>query len=569
MMALPKILIFVTTTCILPRIEGKRIAIIGGGVGGTFAAHYLAKSDTASCLIESIDIFDPVPMGTMSVNTTINHRASGAGEGGGFYNGLQGPRVSSLRLADERKTILELGASIVYSGNKLVKEMVDNDDDLTAIKPYAKGGFGIWNGKSYQVMFTDSWSMLGTLRMLYRYNVDLFRMLSAVDDALEAFDLIYKYLDEDSTGEQLLQSPNEVWKSGGGFLEASSRVSFDEFLDIVGLSEYPSGLRAWLPKQGSLRQELLTAVNLVNYNQDNSRMNGLAGLVSFVPVKGELFCVKEGNAEIPVSAIKQGNRAHSDACKDQENIIRHTQKKVSSVISDFDKMELWSDDDEPLGKFDVVILAAPLQQCQINFMVRSKMDGTVLSEMPLRGSNSTADQTGKDLPASAKRRYTQTVTTVVSNATLSHRFHVSKGQNQPNSIYFTKEGRVEEGFSSISKISDGVFKMFSSAAKNEVDLGEIFGENYVFEYSKVWGGLHGGAYPNFDGGGDVSAQFLLFDEGRDSSPSLYYTSAMEASVSALEISAIGAKSAVKLISNRLGLKAATSVDNSSKEGDEL
>lgn len=293
---------------------------------------------------------------------------------------------------------------------------------------------------------------------------------------------------------------------------------------------------------------------------------GLAGLVSFVPVKGELFCVKEGNAEIPVSAMKQGNKAHSDMCHHKENIIRHNRKKVSTVISDFDKMEVLSDD-EILGKFDVVILAAPLQQCQINFMVRSKMDGTVLSEMPFRGNNTKTDHTEKYLPASIKRRYTQTVTTVVSNATISHRFLANKGQNQPKSIYFTREGRAEEGFSSISKIGDGVFKMFSSDIKNEGDLKDIFAEGCVFEYSKVWGGPHGGAYPDFDGGGDVSAQFLLFDEGNQSSPGLYYTSAMEASVSALEISAIGAKSTAKLISNRLGLKTAPLVDNI--EGDEL
>lgn len=224
-MAPPEILIWIAT-CILG-IEGKRIAIIGGGIGGTFAAHYLAQSDTASCVIESIDIFDPMPMGTMNANTTTSYESAG---NGAFYNGLlQGPRVRSLRLADEHQTtVVELGASIVYSGNKLVKEMVDNDEDLTAIEPYAEGGFGVWNGKSWQVMFTDSWSIVGTLRMLYRYNSDLFRMLSAVDDALAGFDFIYQYLDADSDAGELLESPNEIWEACGGFLEASSRVSFNE-----------------------------------------------------------------------------------------------------------------------------------------------------------------------------------------------------------------------------------------------------------------------------------------------------------------------------------------------------
>ena len=39
----------------------KRIAIIGGGIGGSFASKYLAEYDYGQCQIGSITIFDPSP----------------------------------------------------------------------------------------------------------------------------------------------------------------------------------------------------------------------------------------------------------------------------------------------------------------------------------------------------------------------------------------------------------------------------------------------------------------------------------------------------------------------------
>ena len=282
------------------------------------------------------------------------------------------------------------------------------------------------------------------------------------------------------------------------------------------------------------------AINIVNYNQYNNEMNGLAGLVSSVPViKGNLFSIKEGNAEIIISAINQGNNISSlSLCRNDDPLIEHVQSKISTVVVSNDMIELESDRNEFLGSYDIVVIAVPLQHAKIDFKFRH--------------GNETLHTLDLATLSSSKRIYQQTITTVISNATLSEKFSVSSS-TRPRSVYFTKEGKELEGISSISDLGNGTFKMFSSEIISNGTMETIFGDEYSIEFMKVWGGNNGGAYPKFDGGGDSSPPFLLY-ESKETGSALYYTSAMEALVSAMEISAIGAKSTVKLISKRLGLQ---------------
>ena len=67
--------------------DAKRVAIIGGGVSGTFAAKYLADYDE-DCDVESITIFDPMPIGEP---VKVNQQQG---------EDWQGSRVASLQLDD-------------------------------------------------------------------------------------------------------------------------------------------------------------------------------------------------------------------------------------------------------------------------------------------------------------------------------------------------------------------------------------------------------------------------------------------------------------------------------------
>ena len=206
-----------------PEKKKKKIAIIGGGIGGSFTAHYLATSDTASCKLNSITIFDPVPI--MDGAVTKEEFLSRLQE-------VQGSRVQSLKFEND-ETVVELGASIIYGGNKLVKEMVENDPEhLTECEPVTdneNGGFGIWNGKEWQMTLTQNLSLLKALSIFYRYNIDLIKISKAVDTALKEFDMIYKYLDSSIDDiSDFLDSPDKIWDHCGGFLRNASSVSFDD-----------------------------------------------------------------------------------------------------------------------------------------------------------------------------------------------------------------------------------------------------------------------------------------------------------------------------------------------------
>ena len=377
-------------------------------------------------------------------------------------------------------------------------------------------------------------------------------MRNAALGAFKSFQKIYRLLEDQEDDQSFFDSPDDLWKAVG--LLDMTRLSFDEYLSQIGVSggnkvdpsaswwdasheallAYLMPLLDWfrnwiLPSRGNLRKEICESININNYNQNNGRLNGLAGLVSFLPSQGSVYSVLGGNGQLISSAFQHANVTHFASCN---KTIQHVESAVTSVMVSDDGVELqigagWS------TQFDVVILAAPLQQSQIHW-------STAPSEK---------------LPSSAQRRYTQTVTTIISNGTLQSDYFYISNSSLPKAVSLTEKGKEEDGFSCLAELTDdGTFKVFSSVPLNDVLLGKLFGNSYQVLYQKVWGGEFGGAYPDFAGGGDASssAPFLLYGDS-SSGPAVYYANAMEASVAAMEISAIGAKAVSKLVAKRLGL----------------
>jgi len=393
---------------------------------------------------------------------------------------------------------------------------------------------------------------------------------------VESFDLIYELLDSDAPATFAMENADAIWEAVG--LRKLSLVSYDEFLDAIGVcrDELP-WWRSMLPFQGCIRSELLSAVTINTYNQEVTRMNGLSGLVSFVPTKGSLFSVEGGNYRLVQSALNQAQTRRGQQCVDRsehEQQVRHIAREVTAMVGDLDTgMEIFSGE-ESQGHYDLVILAAPLQHCNIDFLITSHLDGAVLQPMPLgvvtvneeeggEGEDETSlrEHISSMLPSSAERSYMQVVTTVLSNATLQAAYFNISLAEIPRSIYFTEKGKELENVFTITHLtSDGVSKVFSQTELSADDVLKMFGPSSKVEYIKVWGGPNGGATPDFDGGGDASAPapFLLYDggkltEGHGFGPAFYYANAMESAVAAVEISAIGAKTIAKLCAARLEL----------------
>jgi prenylcysteine oxidase/farnesylcysteine lyase len=326
-----------------------------------------------------------------------------------------------------------------------------------------------------------------------------------------------------------------------------------------------------------LRQELLTAMNLVNYNQDASQINGIAGLGSFASSKGGLFSVVGGNHQIIQSAHDQARTNHQRKCPEKPDVISHQQIRIRTIVGGVDGFDLYDADSQLVGHYDLVVLAAPLQMARIDFLIKSSVDQTVLQPMPLgRLVQHYEDEDGNPteipdhheghavlppkLPGGATRPYTQVVTTIVSNGHLQADYFGLEEEDLPRGIYMTKKGKAaEHNITAISQVSSsaegGLYKIFSSDKLPRKILEMYLGDSVNVEYEKVWGGPHGGATPDYQGTGRTTP-YLLYDgatglEGHTKAGALYYPNAMELTFAAMEMSAVGAKAVAKLIAKRM------------------
>ena len=629
--------------------KGYRIAVIGGGVSGSFVTKYLSDYDVHGavdgkererCLVDEIVVYDvsPPPPGfsddEQSIHSDNNNNDVLKSSSDPRPENWQGSRVSAITIKD---TVIELGASIVYDGNQLVVEMMNGDpDNLVKDDPMGTSkkeeeeaiyigepyGFGIYHGNKEWLLKTNSFAkypsflrkMLIPITFLWRYNFDYFRLQHAVKRAVHAFDIVYGLLNDTKHELTYFDSPMELWGAIG--LRTAAAVSFHDLLDGLGLyrderlemqqeetTESKSwwNWRQWLPGMGCMRSELVTAMTINTYNADLNEMNGLVGLVSYVPSSGELFSVKGGNNKLIESALHQARRLYetTSTCKHSKQRIHRQQKQITTVISNGDTMELLSNE-ESLGEFDIVILAAPLQQCRIQFLIQNPMgmDSSILHPMPLGGVHANvdneddADIAGRitnehgelvfavPLPSSATSSYTSVVTTIISNATInaSH-FGLDNNEPLPRTILVSERGKMLEGITTLRVISaqKGLIKIFSEEELSLEHRNKMFGSYHIIEYVQIWGGgnnrehsRYGGATPSFAGGrNSESLPFLLYDSSTHLSKSdgaaLYYVNAIESSVAAIEISAIGAKSVAKLVARRLGLVSPVAVRSSHDE----
>jgi prenylcysteine oxidase/farnesylcysteine lyase len=307
-----------TTAASPDKEKGYRIAIIGGGIGGTFTAKYLSEYDVnhrndkrSHCSLDEIVVFDVSPP---PVDTPNNEVVTSSSDPRPKH--WQGSRVSSLTLRDG--SVIELGASIIYSGNQLVVDMMQDDPEyLVKGKPMGLGkkttdgerkdvnpkkdenkqptGFGIYHGNREWLLKPRLFSsypsilrsILQPLYFLWRYNFDYFRLQRAVKQAIHAFDIVYALLNDTDKEVTYFTNPMEMWNAIG--LKPLAGISFHDFLDELGLSRDESlelsdsnsgnrnywwNWRSWLPGMGCLRSELVTAMTINTYNQDLSEMNG-------------------------------------------------------------------------------------------------------------------------------------------------------------------------------------------------------------------------------------------------------------------------------------------------------
>lgn len=293
-------------------IRTPKIAIIGGGIGGASAAHFLSELFNNNA---KIDLYEAVKIGGRLATTKIN---------GWEY---------------------EAGGTIIHTKNKYMQDFVK----LLGLehRPIGEERFGIWNGA--EIIFEESSSHIFTLvKLIYEYGIQPFRLHSYVDSILSDFVKIYDLQNEGyyfTNVTSMLAAMNEEFPK-------LLQVPFKDHLLHLGYSE-------------KLIDELVEAPLLVDYGQ-TTNIHSFVGLVTLSAASGNLWAVKGGNKKVPEHLIYRNANV---------NVIPFYVKKIRYTTSNDSFMyEVhFSDEastDAMKDHYDIVIFATPLtkdQKMQIKF----------------------------------------------------------------------------------------------------------------------------------------------------------------------------------------------------------
>lgn len=461
--------------CFAGGAAARKVAVIGAGVAGASAAHFLRKE---------------LPDAEISV----------------FERDRLGGRARELQYGG---LTLELGASIIWEKNFLMRDLAAAAG-LEREQPGAGEGaglFAVYDGR--ELVFAESpWRILTLIRLLWRYWLSWFTFRRAPARTFDQFQGIYSLLDQG----RAFDSPAELLKAVGLY-DLTQQSMFEWLRTNMGTSA------------DLLGAELIGGVNRCNYNQDNLQLNALAGMVSMLPATSpSVFRIKGGNGLLPQALLKAVNA--SVRCPATVGMV-HRQSDGSFTLHAATpepehgrgQQDEWSTGrqgspaasaEQPLGTFDAVIVATPLES-----------SGIVLA--------------GFEPPHIPARKYRQTVTTFVRGSVRASYFGlddmdystvlVADGAGVPWSALGLAGRTTGEGGTPVNAT---VWKLFSREPLPHAWLSMMFERDYEVVHVHAWSAP--GAYPAFDPPEDFGP-FKLAD-------GLFHAAALENAVSAMEVAAI-------------------------------
>ncbi|XP_064353969.1 prenylcysteine oxidase 1 isoform X2 [Dromaius novaehollandiae] len=206
------------------RAAPSKIAVVGGGIGGTAAAYFLRRQFGRAA---RIDLFERAAVGGRLATVRVEGRDYEAG----------GSVIHPLNL-HMKHFVKELGLPVAPGHGSLV---------------------GIYNGEEF-VFEESSWYVINVLKLLWRYGLNPLRMYMWVEDILDKFMRIYRYQTHDytfSSNERLLHA------LGGNDFTQMLNQTIDESMQKAGFSH-------------KFINEVVCPAMRVNYGQ-GVNINGFVG----------------------------------------------------------------------------------------------------------------------------------------------------------------------------------------------------------------------------------------------------------------------------------------------------
>ncbi|XP_058715479.1 prenylcysteine oxidase 1 [Poecile atricapillus] len=289
----------------------SRIAVVGGGIGGSAAAYFLRQK-----FGHGVEL----------------HVLEKAAVGG---------RLDTL---DVEGNTYEAGGSVIHPLNLHMKHFVK---ELGLSVASVQGGLaGVYNGEEF-VFEESSWFFINLIKLLWHYGLNPLRMSMWVEGILDKFMRIYRYQMHDyafSSNERLLHT------LGGDDFTRLLNQTIDEAMQEAGFSQ-------------KFINEVVCPVTRADFGQGVT-INAFVGAVSLAGVQSGLWSVKGGNklvcsgliysskAEvIPGTVVSIEPKTSRRPGRDPATVYHVTYNTSSGLTGD---------------TYDIVVIAAPLGRKMAN-----------------------------------------------------------------------------------------------------------------------------------------------------------------------------------------------------------
>lgn len=236
--------------------QPPKIAIIGGGIGGGSAAHFL--SDLVSEKIQ-IDLYEAKELGGRIATTVIDGR------------------------------IFEVGGTVIHPRNKYMNYF-RKKFGLSKLVEDSEGVIALYDGTEFPFI-GSTWQIISLIKMVWRYGKSVARSLGMVDQMLGKFDRIYEW-----------QEMSKAFADMKSMIAAMSPT----FIDYLNKTT----------KQGFMEQglnerfvnEIVRASTKCNYGQ-NINIHQFVGSVSLAGIQPGLWSVEGGNKQIVAQLVNDSRAA--------------------------------------------------------------------------------------------------------------------------------------------------------------------------------------------------------------------------------------------------------------------
>ncbi|XP_017566706.1 prenylcysteine oxidase [Pygocentrus nattereri] len=393
--------------------QPKKIAVIGGGIGGTAAAYFLRQEFGPSV---KIDVFEAGPVGG--------------------------------RLATEniRGHDYEIGGSIIHPLNLHMKHFVDRLGLSTRAEVPSK--VAIFDGK--ELTFEESdWFIVNFLRMLWRYGLNSIRMHMWVEGILDKFMRIYQYQQfgySFSSVERLLHA-----MGGDSFLMLLNQT-LEEAMLANGFSQV-------------FINDIVTPISRVNYGQ-SVRLSAFVGTVSLAGANSGLWAVDGGNKRV-CSGLLYNSKAELIQARVVSVSVKMRPSR-SGTVANFYELNYVGDSGPAHSLYDIVIVATPLHQglSDISF---SGFSPPIPSHFPGRYHQTVATLVLGRLNMSYLGSNHKPADFVVSEILTTDNEALAI-----NSLGSLHPVHIPQGYRQPPASESKVWKVFSQEPLSEEQLGEIF-----------------------------------------------------------------------------------------------